>query len=558
MFIKKIGLFLLVWALAACVGANNGDFGQWDERAEPTATAAAPQSLASGFEYGSPSDDAATWENSGHDPFSFPADGSDVNAAVSTVSVLLPLSGPDARLGQQIKHAVEIAFFQNQPRGVLVSFHDLSGNADKKIATIDAVLTRSPDMVIGPVFADDAKLIRDMKPDELPVLSFTSDAGALGRGVLSVGLMPNQSVETIIRQMAGEGYGRVLFLSPENQSGYVNASAAIESARAYGLEIAGLYYYKSGDTDSIKDTASRATLTQYRVAANTRAKETLSAILIKESLCPADKISLTRQLEKLNKQDALGDLPYDAVLFLGAATDSKTLASFLRYYDLNPRKVKFFGTALWDSKLLFNDITLAGSEYSSLPAGIAEFNRLYRDINGDEPERIASMGYDAAMLSLNTLQARNDIPRYLLSPSGYRGLDGLFKLHANGTNERALEVMELTGAGSPRLRVPAVRNFINPIYMTGVPRAQKPAEYDITSSINPNDYVTIPADLQSKYHLNTYGSKRDRGIAPTPSPAHPVMILPEDDADVFDDPDFQPVTADPVNRANIDEVELYQ
>lgn len=564
MFIKKFGLFLLILVLAACGGGGGGDFGQWDgyDNTGVNATAT-PEYLAARFEYGDYGYDvsANSYDMPRQDYYDvsfFPGTDANSGIPVSLISVLLPLSGPDAKLGQQIKHAIEIAFFQIQPRDILVSFHDLSGTNDKKVETIENVINRGPDMVIGPVFADDAKLVRNMKPDELPVITFSSDTSALGRGVLSIGLMPNQSVETIVRQMSGAGHKRVLFLSPDNASGHLNASAAIESARAYGLEIAGLYYYKSGDTDSIKDTASRATLNQYRTTANKKAKETLSNILIREELCAADKASLTRQLEKLNKSDTIGELPYDAVLFLGTATDSKTLASFLRYYDLNPRQVKFFGTALWDSKILFNDITLAGSEYSSLPAGIAEFNRLYRDIQGDEPERIASMGYDAAMLTINTLQSKQSAPAYLLSPSGYRGLDGLFKLHANGTNERALEVMELTGTGSPRLRVPSVKNFMNPIYATGIPRAQKPAEYEITTGINPNDYITIPAELQSKYRINTYGARRTPATISAPAPVAPVIILPEDDSDIFDNPDFQPLVYDPVNRADIDQVELYR
>ena len=570
MFIKKLGTFLVCLVLAACAGQNYNDWDEFEaiEQGQPTSM---PEDLVMGGldDYGLPFslESVTTYVD-------IPCEGDvvcaeydmpgfmdllpDSGPPIHTVAVLLPLSGPDAALGRQIKYAIEIAFFQRQPWNILVSFHDISGPRENRHQTIERVISRKPNIIIGPIFAEDSKLVRELKPTELPVLSFTSDPSALGNGVLSVGLMPNQSVETIIKQIAGDGRRSVLFLAPDNVSGYINAGAAIESAMAYRMDISGLYYYAAGDTDSLKATAQRATLFPARSAMNDKARETLSNILIRERLCDADKISLTEQLTTLNKRDTLGNVPYDTVLFLGTAPDSKTLASFLRYYDLDQRSVKFYGTALWDSKILFSDITLSGSLYSSLPAIVSDFSRIYRDIRGIDPERISSMGYDAAMLAMNALQSKKDLPTFLLNPSGFTGLDGLIRLRANGTNERALEVMELTGGGFPRLRNPAPKNFLNPIFITRFPYTTKPAELELSTDIDPSDYVYIPAELRDKYRLAPYG-RRSAPVAelpqiPTPMIVQKVDILPEDDSDIMNDPDFHPYFMEPVIRQNIDEV----
>ncbi|MCL2330983.1 MAG: penicillin-binding protein activator [Proteobacteria bacterium] len=551
MFIKAsgriFGLLSLAFGLLLSACTNNG--GEWGDYPANVQPAAAPMPIAQNFNdgfYGSQDIQYSA-------PQAQPQSGANLTP-VKTVAVLLPLSGPNAKLGTQLKHAVEIAFFQRQPKDILVSFHDLSGNTENKIGVIDNVLSKYPDIVIGPIFAEDAKLIRDRKPDALPVLSFTSDPTALGRGVLSMALMPNQSVEAIVSRAAAGGMKNVLFIAPDNQSGYMNAASAIDSARIYGLNIAGLYYYAAGNTDSIKSTAERATLYGARTDANTRAKEILSNILIKEQLTPADKSSVSRQLNALNKRDTMGGVPYDSVLFLGTASDSKTMASFLRYYDLDQKSVKFFGTALWDSTTLFSDMTLAGSEYSSLPAAVTEFSQIFQDIEGIAPERIASMGYDAAMLAINTLQSGAPAPQYLLNPGGFAGLDGMFRLRASGANERALEIMELTGSGRPMLKAGAAKNFMNPIYQTGLPRIAKPAEYPVKAAIYPNDFITIPANLQDKYRSRTYGPGTAGTIA---QPASVPVILPEDDSDVINDAEFQSAQPDAVSRQNIDEVEVY-
>jgi hypothetical protein len=552
MLIKKILSLLLILSLAACT--NSGmDWGEYPADEYP---AGMPENLAREFDYNYRA--KAEEELSAQSRQSIPDYPVPENAKV--VAVMLPLSGAGAEIGTEIKRAVEIAFFQKQPRDIVATFYDLSGSMDDKARIAGMVLARRPDMVIGPVFSEDARIIRAMKPEELPVLSLTSDPSALGYGVMSVALMPNQSTESILRQRSETGRERVLFLAPDNLSGYMNANAAIESARDRGLHISGLYYYAPGVTDSIKETAERATLYPARAAALARAKEVLSDILIKEPVNAAEKAFLTRQLEALSKKDTIGDMPYDAVLFLGTASDSKTLASFLRYYDLDQKKVKFFGTALWDSPLLFGDITLAGAEYSSLPAISEEFSKIYMDITGKEPERVASMGYDAAMLSILTLMSSDPAPRYLLNPRGFTGIDGLFRLRADGMNERALEIMSLTGGGAPRLKIPAANDFNTPLYRTDVPGTGKPAELEATASINPDDFIRIPEYLRKKYKSQTYGGRGHKHIPQTqPAPSEVfVEILPEDDSDAVPAPDFytRPNAGAAVQRMNIDEVEI--
>ena len=79
---------------------------------------------------------------------------------------------------------------------IKISFYDLSGDKITRDNIIQTVLNEKPDVVIGPLFAEDTKTIRDIKPNDLPVISFTSDATALGNGVMTINLLPTQSIET--------------------------------------------------------------------------------------------------------------------------------------------------------------------------------------------------------------------------------------------------------------------------------------------------------------------------------------------------------------------------
>ena len=169
---------MFAFALASC-GVGTGDWGsEWD-----TGEAGAPETMESMPDRAA----EAVPDNE-----------------LRTVAVLLPLSGAGGNLGSGIQHAIEIAFFQKQPRNIMVSFHDLSGTDDQKRAVIDMVLANNPNMIIGPLFSDDVELLKEKKPDNLPALTFTSAKQALGGGIFTMALLPNQAAEAVVKQIAAD------------------------------------------------------------------------------------------------------------------------------------------------------------------------------------------------------------------------------------------------------------------------------------------------------------------------------------------------------------------
>jgi len=462
---------------------------------------------------------------------------------------------PDGALGKSVRTAVEMAFIQKRASNVNVNFMDLSGSADTRMIAMENALNQSPDLIIGPIFAEDADILRNLKSSRLPVLSFTSDATALGNGIMTMSLMPAQSVETIVRRMPTENNRELLILAPDNVSGYIMGNAALDSASIYGMRIAGLYYYKSGNMDSMKHAAEDATMFNARSNANTRAKEILSDILMKKEVSAPEKAFVSAQLDERNKSDTIGDVPYDAVLFLGNAADSKALGSFLRYYDAPAKRVKFYGTAMWDNDAMFRDMTFSGASYAALPAISPEFANAYREITDTDPERISSMGYDAAMLAIRALGSENSEMEFLMDPSGFRGLDGLIRLRPNGTSERALQVMTLDASGAPKIAAYAATNFIKPLYMVTGQNRSRPSEIRLTAGVNPLDYIKLPASVRGQYSAKTYRQNADVP-RPMQTQTEEVTILPEDDSEPIIDTEFEPIELESVSRVLVDEVQV--
>ena len=466
---------------------------------------------------------------------------------VRTVAVLLPLSGPDGALGTGIQHAIEIAFFQKQPDNVLVSFHDIAGREADKRRTMQAVVAQEPNLIIGPLFANDVELLGEIRPANIPAITFTSSRAPLGNGIFTMALLPNQAIETIVKHMQANGRENVLIIAPDTNTGWMLANAAKDSARAYNISVAGLVLYVEGDNRSMREVVRTATFNEARVRNLAEARRILSDTMMRNNLTMAESIPLQMRLEELNRMDTLGGVPYDAVLILGNATDSKTIAAFLRYYDVTPRMAGFYGSALWDTDIAFRDGAMAGGEFAALPRISPTFVELFSEIEGVRPNRFNTLGYDAAMLAIRALAGNRSVGAILLDPSGYVGIDGLVRLRPEGINERALNVMQLNGVGQPRVIRPAPTNFMTPIYKTGAPATTRPQVRRIpVPEYNPMDHITLPARLQPDNPARQTGQTPNR-------PTEDIVLVGESTEVI---PGEAPARGGTVSRQNIDEVRM--
>ena len=474
----------------------------------------------------------------------------DNNEIHQNIAVLLPLSGNNAQIGKSIRASVEMAVLERNSDNVSVSFYDTVPDIHN---TITNVLMTSPDAIIGPLFANDAKALRNAKPASLPVLSFTSDANAIGDGVMTMALMPTNSVEEIVKQMKSDDAKKFIIIAPDNKSGHLMAGTAKAAAEIYEMPLIGIFFYTEKDSESIKNAASSASMYNARTMAHTRARQIISDILTSENLTPIEKSNLNTQLTKLEKTETVGNVPYDAILFLGNGDDTKALASFLRYYNIGSRDAAFYGTTMWDGSDIASDYTLSGAKYATLPDTDTRFSATYETIMGTKPNHLSGFGYDATNLVMNMLSSNKTNAEYLLSPSGYIGTDGLFKIKQNGNNERALRIMKLNGTGTPTEIRRSATNFLTPMYSIEQQDITPADAMDMeTDGLNPNDYIRLPERLRNKYHSKTIGAnvKKQHKIQPEN------IVTIESDETTISTPEYQSAKPDSVKRTYIEEYEI--
>ena len=197
-----------------------------------------------------------------------------------------------------------------------------------------------------------------------------------------------------------------------------------------------------------------------------------------------------------------------------------------------------------------------GAKYAILPEISQSFANLYEQMSGKAPNRLATFGYDAANMAIGMIYSNKSDAAYLLDPSGYVGVDGLFRLKPAGESERALRIVQITGGGITETVREAPQNFMSPVYNIEQHNIKPANSMKLeTSGINPMDYINIPERLRSQYRSKTYGANITHEVQTTPVHEN-IVILPEDDSDAFISPDFQPVSLESVNRTYIDSVEI--
>ncbi len=135
-----------------------------------------------------------------------------------------------------------------------------------------------------------------------------------------------------------------------------------------------------------------------------------------------------------------------------------TIAQGLVSAGVNTKRVQLLGTGLWDDPRIFNDGSMLGGLYAAPdPAGFANFAQRYQSRYGSDPVRTATLVYDSTALVAALARNQSGEPitdQILTNPSGFSGIDGIFRFKPDGTNERGLAVMRVASGGGQIVSAP--------------------------------------------------------------------------------------------------------
>jgi branched-chain amino acid transport system substrate-binding protein len=384
------------------------------------------------------------------------------------VALLLPLSGKFAKLGKAMQQAAEMAVFETKSQNLQIIPLDTGGTRAGAAAATEKAVAQGVKLIVGPLFAE---AVAGAKPvaaqAKLNIIAFSNTPTVAGGNVFLLSFLVKQQVDRIVEYAASQGKREIGLLAPNDEGGRQIADWARAAAQKNGATITRVAYFGGNITKmqaEVKAFTGAAGITRKGVAIRRRA------------------------------------LGYDALLIHAGGATLRTLTSLLAFYDVDPDKVQFLGTGRWDHPSTRSETSLKGGWFASPPPELRErFTARYKEAYSSTPPRIASLAYDAiALAAVLARDARSEADNpytveAITNPSGFLGVDGIFRFAKDGLSERGLAVLEVTPEEF-RIIGPAPQSFAPRPAGEEPPATQPPAEKrpaDKTSERQDNRKVSI-------------------------------------------------------------------
>ena len=314
------------------------------------------------------------------------------------IALLVPMSGETAPVGQAIANATTMALLDTSAENLRITTYDTSTGIG---AAAQQAIVDGNKLILGPLMGEAVPAVQAAaRPAGVPVIAFSNDSTVAGPDVFVMGHMPDHSIRRSVEFARARGANRIAALLPEGDYGNRSAAALDKALREFGGILARREVYSRGNS-SIVSAANRL-----------RTAGGYDTVLIADS--PRLAIEAADELQR------------------GAPT-------------------RILGTELWSGEAT---LPRAASLEGALFAAVSDqrfkrFAESYEARFGTQPYRVATLGYDAVLLTLRVARewkVGTPFPKnQLYDKGGFLGVDGAFRFGRNGVIERALEVREVRG-----------------------------------------------------------------------------------------------------------------
>lgn len=352
-------------------------------------------------------------------PTPAPTPAPDLNAAGVKVGLILPLSagGNAGNAGQAMRNAAEMALAEISSPNIRLLAKDDSGTGQGAQQAAKQAVDEGAEILLGPLFAhsvNSAKLVA--RPRGVPIIAFSTDSNVAAPGVYLLSFLPESEVDRVVTYAISQGKRSFIAMMPSNAYGTVVEGEFKQAVARRGGRVMAIEHYTED-----------------------RAKIGDAARLIAQAASRADALFIP------DAGDAVGDV-------------TQALVSS----GVNLRQFAILGTQMWDDPKIFSNPALEGGWYPAPdPAGFRAFAERYRQRYHQDPPRPAALAYDAVAL-VAALVKTQGLQRFsaevLTNPSGFAGIDGVFRFRTDGTNQRGLAIMRVTPSGG-EIIAPASRTF---------------------------------------------------------------------------------------------------
>ena len=339
------------------------------------------------------------------------------------IGLLVPITGDDKELGQQIIKSTRIALKDINEEKLEIHLKDTNSNPNKTLKSANELKQLGVKIVIGPVFYKSLTYLEEI--EEITFLSLTNKTINLPKNVVSGGINATSQLLTIRKFIDLNEIKETIILTPEGDY-ESEIKKAINNSK---IEISKHHIY---NTEPTKLTEQIEKITNYSDRKQNLEDE-------KKRVENSDLANKEKLLEKLEKIYTIGDVNFDSVIISDFDENLKSIITSLLYADVSPEKKYIITFNQWFNKSLLSDETIQPIYYPSInQKNLQNFeNRFQKEFN-KFPSYLSLLSYDFIGL-VYYLSLKNDLKNtstLFKNKNTFKGKIGIFDIEDNKINHR--------------------------------------------------------------------------------------------------------------------------
>ena len=337
------------------------------------------------------------------------------------IGLLVPLTGKNSEIGQSIIKAVRLAINQINNLSIEIIPKDTASSPEITLKSAKELALLGVKIVIGPVFNKNLIYLDEL--NELIFLSLTNKNNNRSKNIINAGINAASQLDAIKKFIELREIKKTIFLTPN-----VNYKDEIEQAISLSkIKIIKNHIY---NTDPTQLTKQIELITRYE-----KRKQNLEDEIIR--LEKSDEINKEKLIEKLEKNDTLGDVNFDSIIIADFDEGLKSVTTSLLYTDISPKKKYFITLNQWFDESLLEEVSSQPLYFPSInKKNYEDFSSEYFDIYNQYPNQLSFLSFDLiGLVYYLTLQNNSILNKKIFTKKTlFRGKVGIFEIKDNKIN----------------------------------------------------------------------------------------------------------------------------
>lgn len=340
------------------------------------------------------------------------------------VALLVPSGsgqGSDELIARHLQNAARLAISDLGGNRIDLRVYPTAGNPSQAQSQALKAVDEGAKIILGPVYAQEANAVGvAVAGRNVSVLSFSNNTDIAGGNVFVLGPTFQNTADRLARYAVRQGKGRVMIVHDQNLAGQLGSTAMQRALAANGGQVAGVQSYEVSQNGIV-----------------------------------AAAPGIAAAARNANAQ----------AVMLTATTDTALplISQMLRDNGLTPPSTAFMGLTRWDIPAATLALPGVQGGWFALPdpALYQQFQSRFQAAYGEPPHPISGLSYDG-IAAIGALIKRGGAAPLsaaaLTQGSGFVGVNGIFRLRPDGSNERGLAIATIQN-NQISILDPAPRSF---------------------------------------------------------------------------------------------------